>query len=508
MPTTRLLFIDDEADMRDLVREALSSKGFEVHSTASVSEGLGRIREGSVDVVVTDLNLDGTSGLDVCKRVAECSPDVPVIVLTGFGSMESAVSAIRAGAYDFITKPIDMEQLALTVNRATQLLALRQEAKRLRDRVVSPSSFGTTLGESTAMRRMFDLLERVADSDSTVLVTGESGTGKELVARALHDSSRRKDGPFIAVHCAALPEALLESELFGHVKGAFTDAKGQKTGLFVAANGGTLFLDEIGEMPLSTQVKLLRALQERTVRPVGSDQEVPFDARIVAATNRDVENEVAERRFREDLYYRLNVVRVKVPPLRARDNDVLVIAQAYLNRFARESGRPVRAIGSRAASKLLAYDWPGNVRELQNCIERAVALTRDQEIAVDDLPHAVRDFRPKDDGPTMPPEDAKSEELVELDELARRHILRTLRALHGNKTLAAQVLGLDRRTLYRRLERYGAMPRSRSTPPPESGDRMTVANLPDRGVPAREAPLPDRSGRPVGEELEAGGSRR
>jgi DNA-binding NtrC family response regulator len=447
----KVLFIDDEPEMRDLVKEALGRRDFDVDICGSVDDALQRVEEARFDVIVTDVNLEGTSGLDFCRRMSASRPDIPVVVVTAFGSMEMAVGAIRAGAYDFITKPIDMDQLSLTLGRAIQLRALRDEVKRLREQVNSPHMFSEIIGNSPPMERVFDLLQRVSDSEATVLVTGESGTGKELVARALHQKSRRSAGPFVAINCAALPETILESELFGHVRGAFTDARLAKTGLLVGASGGTLCLDEIGEMTPSTQVKLLRALQERTVRPVGGDQEVPFDARIVAATNRDLETDVAEHRFREDLYYRVNVVRVHVPPLRARGNDILLIAQAFIERFAQRSAKAVRGITSQAAEKLLAYDWPGNVRELQNCIERAIALTQFEELTVDDLPAKVRDYRATQ--LLLPTENPA--ELLSIDELERRYVLRVLRTMNGNKTLTAQVLGLDRRTLYRRLERYG-----------------------------------------------------
>jgi two-component system response regulator HydG len=316
-----------------------------------------------------------------------------------------------------------MDELGFTIGRAVQHRSLREEVKRLRKAQAASSQFGEMVGGSPAMRKVYELLERVADTDATVLITGESGTGKELVAKALHRRGRRGNGPFVAVNCAAVPEPILESELFGHTKGAFTDAKTGRTGLFLQASTGTLFLDEIGEMPLGMQVKLLRALQERKVRPVGGEQEVPFDSRIVAATNRDLESEVAEHKFREDLYYRINVVRVQVPPLRARGNDVLLLAQNFVERFAAQNNKKVVGLSSPAAEKLLAYEWPGNVRELQNCVERAV-------------------------------EDPS--ELLTMEEVERRYILKVLQTVGGNKTLAAQVLGFDRRTLYRKLERYGA----------------------------------------------------
>jgi two-component system response regulator HydG len=307
------------------------------------------------------------------------------------------------------------------------------------------------IGASAPMQKVYDLVTRVAKTEATVLVTGESGTGKELVAKAIHACSHRSQGPFVAINCAAMPESLLESELFGHMKGAFTDARQTRQGLFLTACGGTLFLDEIGEMALGMQAKLLRVLQERTVRPVGGDKEIPFDTRIVAATNRDLESEVADRRFREDLFYRINVVRVHVPTLRARAADVLVLAQHFLDRFASIHRNSVKGISGPAAERLVSYPWPGNVRELQNCIERAVALARFETLGVDDLPDKIRDYRLS----RVIVESEDPTELLSMDEVERRYILRALEAVGGNKTLAAQVLGFDRRTLYRKLERYG-----------------------------------------------------
>jgi DNA-binding NtrC family response regulator len=449
-----ILFVDDERDTRHLVQAALADRHFDVDVCGTADEAMARVKDSHLDVIVTDMNLDGTDGLDFCSWVSKSRPDIPVIVVTGFGTMATAVSAIRAGACDFITKPLDMDQLSLTVGRAIQQSALREEVKRLQEHVLSPKKFGEIVGDSPAMSRVFDLLTRVSDSEATVLVTGESGTGKELVAKALHQRSKRANGPFVAINCAALPETILESELFGHVRGAFTDAKFGKPGLLVTATGGTLFLDEIGEMTPATQIKLLRALQERCVRPVGGDREIPFDARIVAATNRDLEADVAQHRFREDLYYRVNVVRVHVPPLRSRGNDILLIAQSYIERFAAQSSRAVHGLSPQAAEKLLAYEWPGNVRELQNCVERAVALTQFEQITVEDLPEKVTAYRAT--LLVLPPENPA--DLLSLEELERRYVLRVLRAMNGNKSRTASVLGLDRRTLYRRLERYGEVP--------------------------------------------------
>jgi DNA-binding NtrC family response regulator len=447
----RILIIDDDRSMCEILESALRRRDFEVAWRTSPDEGLRVLGDQDFDVVVTDLNMQGMSGVDLCRQIAENREDIPVVVMTAFGSMETAVAAIRAGAYDFVTKPFEMDDIALTLERALRHRALREEVKRLRRAVDDSRKFDDIIGQSSAMEKAYDLLERVADSDTTVLVTGESGTGKELVARALHKRSPRNRGPFVAINCAAMPETLLESELFGHTRGAFTDARQARPGLFVKAQGGTLFLDEIGEMPMGMQAKLLRALQERTVRPVGGDQEVPFDARLVTATNRDLESEVEEKRFREDLFYRINVVRINVPPLRSRGSDVLLLAQSFIERYSSAARSKVKGMSSGAADKLLSYPWPGNVRELQNCIERAVALARYDQLGVDDLPEKIRDF--KSSRVIVETEDPS--ELLPMDEVERRYILRVLEAVGGNKTMAAQVLGFDRRTLYRKLERCG-----------------------------------------------------
>jgi two-component system response regulator AtoC len=454
MSEGRVLVVDDDAEMCALVETGLAKRGWEVVTRSSGDSALELLAVEDVDVVATDLNMRGMNGLELCERVVANRPDIPVVVLTAFGSMESAVAAIRAGAYDFITKPFDMEMLRLTVQRAARHRSLEREVKRLRQEAaeVSATRYGQILGASPAMKRVYELLDRVAETDASVLVTGESGTGKEVVAHALHNRSRRASQPFVPVNCAAVPEPLLESELFGHVKGAFTDARAARPGLFVKASGGTLFLDEIGELPLALQPKLLRALQERVVRPVGSDTEVPFDVRLITATNRDLETAVEERLFREDLFYRINVIHVALPPLRARGSDVLLLAQHFVEHQAKVFGKAVTGIATPAAEKLCAYSWPGNVRELQNCLERAVALTRFDEITVDDLPDKIRDY--KRSQLVLAGDDPG--ELVPMAEIERRYVLRVLEAVGGSKTIAAQTLGMDRKTLYRKLEQYAA----------------------------------------------------
>ncbi|MEZ4394567.1 MAG: sigma-54 dependent transcriptional regulator [Polyangiales bacterium] len=448
---SRVLVVDDDRSMCEVLAERLSLRGFHVDWRTSADEALAALAAESYDVLVTDLNMRGMNGIELCERVATNRPDVPVVVITAFGSLETAVAAIRAGAYDFVTKPFEIEVLALSLNRAAQLRGLREEVKVLRRTVAEASRFEEILGASPAMMEVYELLARVADADASVLISGESGTGKEIVARALHRRSRRAAGPFVAINCAAMPEALLESELFGHARGAFTDAKSARQGLLQQADGGTLFLDEVGDMPIGLQPKLLRALQERRVRPVGGSAEVPFDARILSATNRDLELAIEERRFREDLYYRLNVIPVALPALRARGGDVLLLAQSFIERFAARAAKRVTGLQAPAAERLLAYTWPGNVRELQNCIERAVALTRYEQIAVEDLPEKIRSYRSAH--VLVASEDPS--ELVTLDEVERRYILRVMDAVASNKTAAAQVLGIERATLYRKLERYG-----------------------------------------------------
>ncbi|WP_241758722.1 sigma-54-dependent transcriptional regulator [Pyxidicoccus parkwayensis] len=445
----RVLVVEDEREMRAMLEKGLTRRGFTPLPMPSADEALARLAAEDFDVVLTDLRMPGMDGLALCERIALNRPDIPVVVVTAFGSLETAVAAIRAGAYDFVTKPIDVDALVLVLERAVQHRALREEVRRLRQELGRRDEDGAVVGESLAMKQAYALIDRVADLDSTVLITGESGTGKEVAARAVHARGRRKDGPFVALNCAAMPEALLESELFGHAKGAFTDAKASRTGLFVQAHGGTLFLDEVGELPITLQPKLLRALQERTVRPVGGDTEIPFDARIVAATNRDLELAVEEGRFREDLYYRLNVIGIELPPLRARGNDVLSLSQRFTELFAARTGKRVVGLSPAAAQRLLAYGWPGNVRELQNCIERAVALTSFEQLTVDDLPERVRNYSQ----PKAVPENTDPSELVTLEELERRYIHRVLEAVGGSRTLAARVLGVDRKTLYRKLER-------------------------------------------------------
>jgi DNA-binding NtrC family response regulator len=454
---TRVLVVDDERAMVDAMAEGLTSRGFEVTTVETADEAFSMVAEGrDLDVLVTDLNMRGMSGVDLCARVVDSRPDVPVIVITAFGSMDMAVATLRAGAFDFLVKPFEMEQLAVAVDHAAQHRSLREEVKQLRRAVEESKKFVELVGASAAMKEIYALIDRVAETDATVLITGETGTGKELAARAIHRRSRRADAPMVAVNCAAVAQSLLESELFGHVRGAFTDARTDRKGLFLQADKGTLLLDEIGEMPLEMQAKLLRALETRTVRPVGGQHEIAFDVRLLAATHGDLTASIEEGTFREDLYYRVNVVELAMPPLRARGADVLLIAQMFLELFAAQHGKPVKGISAPVAERLITYGWPGNVRELRNVMERAVALARFEDLVAEDLPPQIRDHRPAhvlfaSNDPS---------ELVSLGEVERRYIERVMEAVAGNKRQAAQILGLDRATLYRKLERWSRVPRT------------------------------------------------
>ena len=442
----RVWIVEDDAEMAELLRGQLTRRGYEALPLASAAAAIERLAAEDADAVVTDIRMRGLDGIQLCAQLHESRPDIPVLVITAFGSLDTAVAAIRAGAFDFLAKPFEIEELVFRLDRALQHRRLSQEVRRLRAAQHGPVE--ELSGESEAMRRLRDLVARMAPHDSPVLILGETGAGKERVARALHRHGLRPNGPFVALNCAALPEHLLESELFGHARGAFTDARSARPGLLVHANGGTLFLDEIGELPLALQPKLLRALQEQRVRPVGGEQEVAFDARVLAATNRDIDSAVEEGRFREDLFFRLDVLRVDVPPLRTRGNDILLLAREFLAERAARAGKPVTGISHAAAEKLLQYPGPGNVRELQNCIERAIALTQHEQILPDDLPERIRAYGRAhvvvaSDDPA---------ELIPLEVVEQRYIARVMESVGGNKTLAAHILGLDRKTLYRKLK--------------------------------------------------------
>ncbi|HET6279856.1 MAG TPA: sigma-54 dependent transcriptional regulator [Polyangia bacterium] len=443
---TRVLVAEDDRVARDLLGEILRGEGFEVEA---VDDGAGAIERASTevyDLVVSDVRMERSSGLDVLKAFTEKAPGTPVILITAFGDVGGAMEAIQRGAYDYVSKPFNVEELKLTVKRALERRRLMAEHKTVPS---DGKQIEDIVGKSPVMLEVYKLVARVAASTATVLVNGESGTGKELVARAIHNHSPRVGRTFVPVNCTALTESLLESELFGHARGAFTGAIATKKGLFEMASGGTLFLDEIGDMGPKMQSQLLRTLQDGEVRPVGSSESIKVDVRLVCATNRDLDEDVKSGRFREDLYFRINVVTVTLPPLRDRPGDVPILVAHFLKKLARREGRPATALSSEALEALGHYRWPGNVRELENAVERAVAVTKGNVILPSDLPPEVF-------GGDAPRPSGLIEDRPTLAELERRYIALVLSESGGNKKKAAERLGIDRRTLYRALERSGA----------------------------------------------------
>ncbi len=410
--------------MCEYLEETLQRRDFSIFTYHTGQSGLTAVSDRPFDAVLVDINLPDISGLHVCNKIIENVPDVPVIVMTAFGNMDTAISAIRAGAYDFVTKPLDIDILSMALDRAVRYRNLQKTIKKLSDTTQKPDVFGNIIGQSQVMEEMFNQLSRIADSEATLLITGESGVGKEVTARAVHSHSRRVNKPLISINCAAMPGQLLESELFGYVKGAFTDARSAKNGLFQEADGGTLFLDEIGEIPLDLQPKLLRVLEERRVRPLGGVKEIPIDVRIIAATNRDLETAVEEGLFREDLFYRLNVIKISIPPLRSRGTDILLLAKKFIEQFAKRQQRDVTGMTEAAVQKLLDYSWPGNVRELRNAVEHAVALTRFEKIVPEDLPAKIANYTT--DQLLLPSEDPM--ELISLEEMEKRYIQHVLKS--------------------------------------------------------------------------------
>ncbi len=445
---SHVMVVDDEPSMVDLLVTDLKMRGYKVSGFTSANLAADALTSTEAQVVLTDLNMPGMTGLQLCERIVANRPDIPVVVMTAFGSLETAIEAIRAGAWDFVTKPVELELLAVVINRAVQHHQLREDVRRLSEQSGAVAPFEDLIGVCHEMQHVYAQIRKVAPTNASILITGESGTGKELVARAIHKHSEHRNGPFVAINCASIPENLLESELFGHAKGAFTDARADRKGLFLQAQGGTLFLDEIGELPLGLQARLLRAMEQRTVRAVGSDKETPFDARIITATNRDLETAIEEGRYREDFYFLINVIQLDLPPLRSRGNDVLLIARDLLNHFARQMNKNVNGFQESVAERLMNYDWPGNVRELRNVIERAVALTEFEKLVVDDLPEKVRDYRQS----TFRIDIDNPAELQTLEAVERNYIHRVLESVKGNRTEAARILGVDRKTLYRRLK--------------------------------------------------------
>jgi DNA-binding NtrC family response regulator len=443
----KILIADDEKNIREGLATSLEMDGYLVETVADGDAAFKRFQRGDIDMVITDLRMPGLSGEELLKRVDSETPGIPVIVLTGHGTVENAVAAMRNGAYDFLTKPVDLDHLSLLVKRALQSRELFLRHRRLEEELEHRKQFRTMVGTSAPMRQVFDTINRAAPSKASIIITGESGVGKELVADAIHDLSPRKNKPLIKVHCAALAASILESELFGHEKGAFTGAVARIRGRFELAHEGTLFLDEIGEVDQNIQIKLLRVLQEKKFERVGGEETIEVDVRLVAATNKDLKAEIKKGNFRDDLYYRLSVVNIHVPPLRERKEDLPLFIAAFLKEFADENGKVIEGINGKARSALYAYDWPGNVRELRNCIESAVVMTRSPLITEEELPPTIR--AGSDDGWIRIPLGTTMED-------SEKIIIRdTLSANKGNKSKTADVLGIGRKTLHRKLADWG-----------------------------------------------------
>ncbi len=445
----QILIVDDEKNIRSGLSKALSLEGYDTLTAEDGQEGWDLVNSSDVDLIISDLRMPRLSGEELLKRVSSAYPTLPVIILTGHGTVESAVQAMQNGAFDFVTKPINLDRLVLLVKRALANRELHQQHEALKrevDQLKLQYGYGAIIGKSAKMRKMMEAIRQVADTKASVLITGESGTGKELVADAVHEFSSRSNGPYVKVHCAALSESLLESELFGHEKGAFTGALSRKKGRFELSDKGTIFLDEIGEINAQVQIKILRVLQEKTFERVGGEETIQVDTRIISATNKDLKEEIEKGSFREDLFYRLNVVNIEVPPLRERKEDIPLLMTSFLHEFNEENGREIQGFSQKAQSILYSYSWPGNIRELRNCIESALVMCRGDQIDLEDLPLHVRS------GVT---DDQISIQLgLSLSEAEKEIIRATLAFCNGNKSKTAEVLGIGRKTLHRKIQEY------------------------------------------------------
>jgi DNA-binding NtrC family response regulator len=443
----KILVVDDDREMGSLLSDLLQEEGYAVLAVTDSLEASRLLKKEEFDILITDLKMKGLKGLDLLEETRKVAPMTPVIIITAFGTIQSAIQAIKLGAYDYITKPFQIDEMVLTVRKALENRLLKKEVVRLKKEVEEKYRFQQLIGKSPAMQHIYTLIERVQESPGNVLITGESGTGKELVAKAIHYNSHRRSGPFVAINCAAIPETLLESELFGYRKGAFTDARMDKKGLFLEASGGTVFLDEITEIPLMLQAKLLRVIEEKTFRPLGDTRSRPLDARLMAASNRKFKDLIRQERFREDLYYRLKVIDIELPPLRDRREDIPLLAHHFLDKFARETSHTVSSISTEALKILMNALWPGNVRELENVIHRAVTLCCQEAIPPEDLPPYLQEAA--DQGDLIESGLHRKRTLAQLE---LEYIKKVLLEVGGNKSRAAEILGLDRKTLYRKLE--------------------------------------------------------
>ncbi len=447
----RILVVDDEVNARTALAELLTEEGYVVESAADAFKALGKVAEFAPDLVLTDLKMPGMDGLQLLARLHEGDPDLPVIVMTAFGEVESAVRAMRSGARDYLAKPVNVGELSVVVARELEQRRVRLEAGLLRERLSEKYSFQNIIGSSTPMQEVFKTVAQIAASRASVLVTGESGTGKELIAAAIHERSPRAKGPFVKLHCAALAESLLESELFGHERGSFTGALARRDGRFFQANHGTLFLDEIGEISPAIQVKLLRFLQEREFERVGGNETISVDVRVIAATNRNLQHMVSEGKFREDLFYRLNVINLEMPALRARPSDVPLLAGHFLRKYAAENGKELRGFSGEALEHLAAYAWPGNVRELENVIERAAVLAQSAEVTLADLPPQLASVKARE-GVQIPG--------ATMDDIERYAITKTLESTGGSTSRAAEILNISVRKIQYKLHEYESAPKS------------------------------------------------
>jgi len=450
-----ILVVDDDQAHRTMLRTLLSGWGYKIVEADDGQVAIEKVHEQAFDMILMDIRMLKVSGLEALDGIKTYNPAIPVIIMTAYSSVETAVEALKKGAYDYLTKPLDFDELRLAMERAMDHSQLKEENRLLRETLGSNFDRQNIIGRSTTMVKLLETVAQVAPSEATVLITGDSGTGKELIAGAIHFNSPRKDGPFVKVNCAAITETLLESELFGHEKGAFTGAHRLKEGRFRQADGGSLFLDEVSEMSLGMQVKLLRALQEREITRVGGEEVIKVDVRVIAATNKDLIQEIESERFREDLYYRLNVVTLNVPLLRERKEDIPLLAQHFLSTFAEKNRKQIKGFSPQAMDQLLKYDWPGNVRELMNAVERAVVLSRSEYLDEQDLPLVIKDALSAEEEP--PSRYAVPADLP-LEDVEKATILKTLKSTDGNKSEAARRLGITRKTLHKKLKKYGMMP--------------------------------------------------
>jgi DNA-binding NtrC family response regulator len=462
--SARILVVDDEVSARTALADLLRDEGFDVEMAADAFKALGKYEAFAPHVVITDLQMPGMDGIELMKKIRAGDDPVPVIVMTAFGDVSSAVEAMHAGAADYLTKPLNFEELLVVLKRVISTQELVRETRELRQRVRDRVAPNNIIGAAPPMQRVFEIIDQVAPSKATVLITGESGTGKELVANAIHQRSPRAAGPFIKLHCAALAESLLESELFGHEKGSFTGAIARKDGRFSLADGGTLFLDEIGEISQAIQVKLLRFLQEHEFERVGGTQTIRVDVRVIAATNRNLLDQISKGRFREDLYYRLNVVSLEMPSLRERRSDIPALVKFFIDRYAKDNGKAIEGCAPAALELLMNYNWPGNVRELENAIERAVVLSSGSTIEIKQLPASIKPMAAPSGMPVVPG--------ATMTEVERYTILETLKATGGSTSRAAEMLGISPRTIQYRLHDYNAAPKS----------EVAVVRAPERNV--------------------------